>query len=66
MIPGATCQSNSIHDTIDKTMDASDFTLEESENLSDIDDTEVCEFSDLFGFKMIASFLLFYKYFCYT
>ncbi|XP_042055744.1 transcription factor IIIB 60 kDa subunit-like [Salvia splendens] len=37
----ATCQSNSIHDTIDKTMDASDFTLEESENLSDIDDTEV-------------------------
>ena len=50
MIPGATCQSNSIHDTIDKTMDASDFTWEESESLSDIDDTEVCEFSELVWF----------------
>ncbi|KAL1551422.1 transcription factor IIIB 90 kDa subunit-like [Salvia divinorum] len=38
---GATCESNSIHDTIDEKMDAGDFTLEEPESLSDIDDTEV-------------------------
>ncbi|KAH6782933.1 hypothetical protein C2S52_007892 [Perilla frutescens var. hirtella] len=47
MLPGLT-ESNSTlsnsktsHDTINDRMDADDFTLEESESLSDIDDTEV-------------------------
>lgn len=47
MIPGATLQSNTSHDTINDRVDASDFTLEESESLSDIDDTEVCKFCEL-------------------
>ncbi|KAH6772246.1 hypothetical protein C2S51_010650 [Perilla frutescens var. frutescens] len=38
---GATLQSRTIHDTNNDRMDADDFTLEESESLSDIDDTEV-------------------------
>ncbi|XP_057767334.1 uncharacterized protein LOC130987715 isoform X2 [Salvia miltiorrhiza] len=38
---GATLKSNTIHDTIDGRTDASDFTGEESESLSDIDDIEV-------------------------
>lgn len=46
MIPGATLEPNTIHDTIKDRMDASDFTVEESESLSDIDDTEVCKFSE--------------------
>lgn len=50
MILGATLKSNTIHDIIDGGMDASDFTLEESETLSDIDDTEVCKFPQLVSF----------------
>lgn len=38
---GATLQSETVHDTSNDRMDASDFTLEESETLSDIDDVEV-------------------------
>lgn len=44
MISGATLPSKTIDDTISDRMDASDFTFEESESLSDIDDTEVCKF----------------------
>lgn len=50
MIPGATLQSETVHDTSNDRMDAGDFTFEESETLSDIDDVEVCEFSDTISF----------------
>lgn len=51
MISGATLPSKTIHDTINDRMDASDFTLEESESLSDIDDVEVCKFLGSFQIK---------------
>lgn len=50
MIPGATLQSKTVHETFNDGMDASDFTLEESESLSDIDDVEVCKFSETISF----------------
>ena len=47
MFPGATLKPKTMHDTIDGRTDASDFPLEESESLSDIDDFEVCKLPNL-------------------
>lgn len=55
MIPGDTLPLNTNSDTINDRTDASDFTFEESESLSDIDDSEVFKFSELLIFCLWIS-----------